>query len=142
MAKICKYWWLLFAALVLVFWKRIRAFMRSPQSFVDTERQIIEKYSGQSGTTTLDDAQFLMIANQLELDLLSGMSEDETDAIKQIMKLGNKSDWAKLVGVFGLRKPFGFMRSEISLPTALARYLSASDYKIVSDYIVNMGGVI
>ena len=136
---IVKHWFLFLAIFVLLFWRVFRGLFRgrelTPQDDIVKEAEKVEKVG-----RTLSDVELVSIANALENDLLSGITEDEIDAINQVYKCKNSSDWYSLVSTFGVRKPFGLFRSAVALPTAIQRYMSAEDYKLVSDYVKSIGG--
>ena len=137
-----KYWYLVLGFVVILFWSPLRGVYR--KGSFSTQTEIVtcaENNAAQSSVQrTLSDYDLTAIANQIEVDLLGDFSEDEADAMKQVMKCQNSADWFALVSRFGIRKPWGVMREGIALPTALKRYLDSDDYEMLSNYIKGIGG--
>ena len=138
-----KYWYVLLAVTVFIMWAPLRGLARRRD--LDSQSDIVDgaaKKLKDSEPRTLSDYELVAIANKIEVDLMSDWSEDESDAIAQVMKCKNTADWYALVSEFGTRKPWGVFREAIALPTALKRYLDAEDYAMVQNYINGIGGVL
>ena len=92
---------------------------------------------------TLSDIQVKAIVSKLYFDLLENNTEDEQDAIAQILQIKNLGDWLNVVSVFGVRKDNAWSKSfEGTLPQAITEYLHGNDLKAIKEHLASVNVVL